>query len=35
MWKKEELISVKIGEDVDWNRVCRFLEDAQAISERQ
>ena len=29
--EKEELISVKIGEDVDWNRVCRFLEDAQAI----
>ncbi|MDE7322840.1 MAG: hypothetical protein K2N73_08900 [Lachnospiraceae bacterium] len=29
--EKEELISVKIEENMDWNRVCRCLEDAHAI----
>lgn len=27
----EELISIKVEEDMDWNRVCRLLEDAHAI----
>ena len=27
----EELVSVKIEEDMDWDRVCRYLEDASAI----
>ena len=29
--QNEELISVRVEEGMDWNRVCRFLEDAQAI----
>lgn len=27
----EEVVSIKISDDMDWNRVCRFLEDAHAI----
>ncbi|MDE6056097.1 MAG: hypothetical protein K2G55_20605 [Lachnospiraceae bacterium] len=29
--QREELISVKIEDNMDWNRVCRYLEDAHAI----
>lgn len=29
--QREELISVRIEENMDWNCVCRYLEDAQAI----
>lgn len=27
----EEFVSLKIEDDMDWDRVCRYLEDAQAI----
>lgn len=29
--EKEELISVKIEENMDWNKTCRYLEEAHAI----
>jgi len=29
--QREHLVSVKIADDMDWNCVCRYLEDAQAI----
>ena len=29
--QSEELISIKIEDNMDWNRVCRLLEDAHAI----
>ncbi|MDE7030933.1 MAG: hypothetical protein K2P63_13365, partial [Lachnospiraceae bacterium] len=29
--QQEELVTVRIDEEMDWNRVCRYLEDAHAI----
>ncbi len=29
--QQEELITAKITENMDWNKVCRYLEEAQAI----
>lgn len=29
--RQEELITAKITENMDWNKICRYLEEAQAI----